>query len=151
MTNTQRTLIVLSLLAALILLAGCSSRQTGSAAAPEVNIECQVAYRSSVEVEIEREERISLSKTATAQSLELQDLAVHAQYWPPGTAPGEHAVRLAVTPANSAAELAAQLFQLPLNEPVRNQFSSGHGFTGLGYVYHPTTGAELQYTCSVQE
>ena len=32
----------------------------------------------------------------------------------------------------------------------RAQFSGDHGFTGLSYVYHPTSGAELQFTCKAR-
>lgn len=41
----------------------------------------------------------------------------------------------------------AQLYQMPRTEPIRNQFVGDHGFTGLNYVYHPTTRAEMQYLC----
>jgi hypothetical protein len=32
-----------------------------------------------------------------------------------------------------------------------NQFIGGHGFTGLVYVYHPSSDAELQYFCETRD
>lgn len=32
---------------------------------------------------------------------------------------------------------------------VRNQFVGDHGFTGLNYLYHPTTNQRFQYVCKI--
>ncbi len=39
------------------------------------------------------------------------------------------------------------LFQFEASEDPINQFTGGHGFTGLRYVNDPRSGAELQYFC----
>jgi hypothetical protein len=80
----------------------------------------------------------------------LGDLTFHAQYWPHDQAPGEHSLRVWVTANDTQAEVVSQLYQLSLTEPVRNQFSGAHGFTGLSYVYHPTSRAEAQYICKAR-
>jgi hypothetical protein len=40
-----------------------------------------------------------------------------------------------------------QLYQFIPEAELRDQFAGGHGFTGLTYVHHPTSSAELQYFC----
>ena len=91
-----------------------------------------------------------LSADVRQEVLDLGDLTFHAQYWPRDQAPGEHSLRISVTANDTQAEVVSQLYQLSLTEPVRNQFSGDHGFTGLSYVYHPTSRAEVQYTCKAQ-
>jgi hypothetical protein len=83
-------------------------------------------------------------------SLEANDLVFHAQYWS-GATDGERALRLWVTAAGLTEPLTSQLYQLPQDSGPVDQFSGGHGFTGLNYVYHPDSGAELQYWCAVAE
>ena len=37
------------------------------------------------------------------------------------------------------------------SSPPKNQFAGGHGFTGLHYVHHPESGAELQFWATVKK
>lgn len=110
-------------------------------------IECHSAYRTSVTVPVEREETVMLTSTADEQNITFADLVFHARYWPDEPGGEGPSLRLSVTAAGSADELVATLYQLPAPTPPRNQFSGGHGFTGLSYVYHPASHAELQYWC----
>jgi hypothetical protein len=48
-------------------------------------------------------------------------------------------------------QIASQLYQLRDHGLPENDFVGGHGFSGLNYVYHPTSPAELQYTISVAD
>ena len=113
-------------------------------------VECLVAYSSRAGTGIDEQRTVVLSTDARQEAIDLGDLTFHAQYWPRNDAPGEHTFRVWVTVSDTQAEIVAQLYQLPLTEAVRNQFVGDHGFTGLGYVYHPVSRAELQYTCKAQ-
>jgi hypothetical protein len=113
-------------------------------------IECLVAYSARAGRGIDREETVLLSAEARQQELNLGDLTFHARYWPPDASPGEHTFRAWVTASDTQAEVVAQLYQLPLDTAVRNQFVGDHGFTGLSYVYHPVSRAELQFTCQAR-
>jgi hypothetical protein len=93
---------------------------------------------------------VLLTHTSSYAEIKLGDLSFHAQYWPEDTPGNEHGLRLWVRAVQGEGELVSQLFQLPAVEELTNQFTGGHGFTGLSYVYHLTSGAELQYSCSLQ-
>jgi hypothetical protein len=109
-----------------------------------------VAYRSSVTVGIEREETLTFSANDDTQTLTFPQLKFQAQYGA-GIEPwAERSLRISITPTDREAELTAQLYQISKTEALQNQFIGGHGFTGLHYVYHPDSGAELQYWCVVQ-
>ena len=126
--------------------AGLSPTPAQEAAIP-LRIECHTAYRSSVTVPIEREELVTLTASANRQTISYQDLVFHALYTA-GEMDGEgRGLKLSVTTVDSPDELMVVLYQMQKTEAPRNQFSGGHGFTGLGYVYHPTSRAELQYWC----
>ena len=111
------------------------------------SITCHTAYRSGVSRPIEREESLTFADEDAQQTITFSDLALHAQY---GTGAGdqERALRLWVTAPGETAEYTSQLYQLPLDSGPANQFIGGHGFTGLNYVYHPQSGAELQFWCA---
>lgn len=57
---------------------------------------------------------------------------------------------IAVNAVDTERQLNGQLYQMDRQQGTRNQFVGGHGFTGLAYVYHPESQAELQYFCDVQ-
>ena len=110
---------------------------------------CHVAYRPAVTVPIEREETITLGDVEEEETLSFADLDFHAAYTP-GEVTMERSLRLWVTPAGSQATLTSQLYQLAQESGPHNQFQGGHGFTGLTYVYHPETGAEMQFWCTAE-
>jgi hypothetical protein len=56
-----------------------------------------------------------------------------------------------VSNAANGAELARGLYQLDPVGGLDDQFIGGHGFTGLAYVFHPDSGAEIQYFCGAGE
>ena len=53
---------------------------------------------------------------------------------------------VSVRASDGASSLFSILYQLPAGLP-RNQFSGGHGFTGLLYFTHPTAGGDYQAFC----
>ena len=113
---------------------------------------CYDAYRPSVTVPISSEGSVSFPDFDAAEFLgpEGNDLVFHAQYWN-GADDGERALRLWVTAAGLTEPLTSHLYQLPQDSGPMDQFVGGHGFTGLIYVYHPTSGAELQFWCEAAE
>ncbi len=59
------------------------------------------------------------------------------------------ALSVVIVDQETGAEISRQLYQFdPENFP-ENQFIGGHGFTGLNYVFHPGSSAEMQYFCRV--
>lgn len=135
----------------LLVLIGCNETQAQAtdtpAASVPLSIDCHLAYRSSVTIGIEREETVSFSATDDSQKVTFSQLQFQAQYWAGAEQWAERALKVSILPAEGSNELAAQLYQLSKTETLRNQFVGDHGFTGLHYVYHPTSGAELQYWC----
>lgn len=111
------------------------------------SITCNTAYRSSTGVPIEREESLTFADSDAVESINFADLTFNAQY-SSGEMNNERALRLWVVEAGENVELLSQLYQLPQDSGPQNQFVGGHGFTGLNYAYHPTTGAELQFWCT---
>lgn len=131
---------------AALLLAACQG--TGETAVPRAaSITCHAAYRSGVSVPIEREESFTLADEDSRQALAFADLVFQAQY-STGQVDNERALLLRVTEQGQEDPLTTQLYQLPPASGPQNQFVGGHGFTGLNYVYHPTSGAELQFWCT---
>jgi hypothetical protein len=125
-----------------------SSCRAAPTTAPRASsITCNTAYRSSSGVPIEREENVIFGDMDAIESVNFADLTFNAQY-SGGEMNNERALRLWVTEAGGNVELLSQLYQLAQDSGPQNQFVGGHGFTGLNYAYHPTTGAELQFWCT---
>lgn len=127
-----------------LFLSACSAAATGD---PHVKtITCHTAYRSSTGVPIEREESFTFDDKDATLSINFTELAFNAQY-SSGKMNNERALRLWVAETGKDVELLGQLYQLQQESGPQNQFVGGHGFTGLNYAYHPTSGAELQFWC----
>ena len=129
-----------------VLLVACAGSEAAAPPRAEM-ITCYTAYRSSAGVPIEREESVVFTDADGQESLTFDDLVFHAQY-SSGEMNRERALRLWLTAVGETAELQTQLYQLQQDAGPQNQFVGGHGFTGLNYVYHPASGAELQFWCA---
>jgi len=57
---------------------------------------------------------------------------------------------IAISNMQNQQELSRSLYQIDQAKGLANQFIGGHGFTGLIYVFHPSSDAELQYFCEVR-
>ncbi|MCU0494568.1 MAG: hypothetical protein MUD01_23530 [Chloroflexaceae bacterium] len=127
-------------LAALMALVAC-----GAGAQTVQPITCHTAYRSSVTVPIERDGTVTLTQTAMMpQTMSYADLEFHVQYMSEmGSSPS---LNVFVTQPNQTERIMSVLHQFMSARGIANQFGD-HGFTGLHYVYHPTSGAELQFWC----
>ncbi len=135
----------------ILLLSSCDglSGDKGTKEAPlaPVRIACSTAYRSSVTVPIESENSAALSDENREVVNPYADLAFRASYL--NDAPFEgRSVKIWVLESESEREIFSVLYQLPAGK-LENQMV-GHGFTGLNYVYHPSSGAELQFWCTAE-
>ena len=128
-----------------LVLAACGGRGETAVPAKAQQITCTAAYRRSVQVGIEREETLTFTDADAEQSVAFADLIFHAAYHT-GAADNERNLRVWVTDSNDDL-LHATLYQLETSSGPQNQFVGGHGFTGLTYSYHPTSGAEMQFWC----
>ncbi len=105
---------------------------------------CTAAYRTAVTKPIEKEDQYQLDESNDEVTVQYDDIEWRVQYQT-GELDQERSVVIFVTINEQPAT--TQLYQLPLDSGPLNQFVGGHGFTGLNYFVHPTTGAELQYWC----
>jgi hypothetical protein len=135
----------LGLLMAALTLAACG----GNAAAPAKaeTITCTAAYRSNVTVGIEVEETFTFTNHDDELGTTFGELMFHAAY-DAGGADNERSLRVWVTDAAETAMIHSTLYQIPLESGPQNQFTGGHGFTGLSYSYASDAAAELQYWCT---
>jgi hypothetical protein len=143
----------LSLLSVVIatMLVSCKQVESPSIKLPEtpvpLTIECHTSYRASVTVSIERRDTVLLTKSESQKTIAYQDLVFHATYWDD---PYEgRSFKTSVTVSNSNNEIQADLYQMSRTTLPENQFYE-LGFTGLVYVYHPTSRAEVQYSCAAK-
>lgn len=147
MSRTICTLIFIGIVLLGSALAGCAGAATNPPKAAA--IVCHTAYRESQTEPPMSEETMRFTNEDAAQSIPYVYLELHGQY-ATGQADGERSLRLWVTSPGEEEVIVTQLFQLPRDSGPINQFSGGHGFTGLTYAYDPTSGAELQYWCEAE-
>lgn len=131
-----------------LVLAACGGGTETAVPAKADQIVCTAAYRSSVEVGIEREETLTFTDADDEQSIAFADMTFHAAYRT-GETDNERNLRVWVTDVAETAVYHSTLFQLETDSGPQNQFVGGHGFTGLNYSYTPGSNAELQYFCTV--
>lgn len=144
-------LAVITLLVGLIILGvGCrSSANTGSSQQVEpASITCHVFYRNSSAEPLGPESAITLSQHNDRESARFEQLDFSAHYQDDQFE--GRSLFITVSAEDTGQQLNGQLYQMDRQLGIRNQFVGGHGFTGLVYVYHPESRAELQYFCNVQ-
>ena len=107
---------------------------------------CTTAFRSNPGLPIEHTEVLVLT-TATSVMAVYQDLVFRANFRDEPQMGAS--IIMDVETSASRAPIMTVLYQLAQNARVIDQFVGGHGFTGLHYVHHPTSGAELQFWCAV--
>lgn len=138
---------------AVVLLASACAEDDSPATAPATGsptgatgIVCSTAYRVSSSEPLTEVDTVRFETDDSVQSIPYIYLEFHAEYTS-GAAGDERALRLWVTPTAEEDVIVTQLFQLPQDATLVNQFAGEHGFTGLTYAYDPVSGAELQYWC----
>jgi hypothetical protein len=132
----------------IILIFGCSPFEPGESTTSGETITCEFFYRSSAGSSLEPALEITFQQGSEQKEHQFEDMAFHARfqdYQFEG-----RALSIAVTNLETGAEISRQLYQFDPQNPLENQFIGGHGFTGLQYVYHPDSEAEMQYFCSVE-
>jgi len=131
------------------LVTSCTSWSLGAGgeASNPPTIECQVFHRAAAGERFD-ESIVTLGPGNGAQSLDYDQLAFAVQFHDDaGEGPS---LAIATSDRDTGREIARQLFQIDRSKGLANQFIGGHGFTGLHYIFHPSSTAELQYFCQVQ-
>lgn len=145
--------MMLGLAAAMLLLVACGGGAgEGSeppAAAPE-SLFCEWYVRPDMTEAPALAHATQLDAALPEDRFAAGDFAVTATFTPPGQPEGPTAV-LIVADAATGREISRGLYQFDRSASQQPRFVGGHGFTGLHYVYHPATGAELQYFCAPGE
>jgi hypothetical protein len=140
----------IGLLAALITLAACGSPAgdgAGSGGVGELpdTVFCEVYYRPAAGTPLGGT-TLTLSTAGDREMLDFDDLRFEATLL--SDAGEGQSLSIAVTDRIAEAELTRGLYQFDPQQGLADQFVGGHGFTGLAYVYHPTSTSELQYFCA---
>ena len=148
MKHSKRLISAQLLIGVMVLLIGCSPspEEAGGQSVVPVSIECQVFYRPSV-TESLSESAITITTSGDHQIIEFDELEFNAQYWDDQFE--GRSLSISVVDPDTGDEVVRQLYQMDRAKSVINQFIGGHGFTGLNYVYHPGSTAELQYFCLI--
>lgn len=139
----------IGLLAALLLVLAACGASAGEDNGDEAGtipdtVSCALFYRPAAGVSFE-ESTLSLATNGDQGASDFDDIRFEATLI---SDVGEgKSLSIAVTDLAAGAELTRQLYQFDLLQGLRDQFIGGHGFTGLAYVFHPTSGSELQYFC----
>ena len=147
MRSTMHWIWILQLVT-LVSLAACGlaadESNGGPAGTIPDNVSCEVFYRPTAGAPFE-ESTLSLATDGDQGASDFDDIRFQATLL---SDVGEgKSLSIAVTDLAAGAELTRQLYQFDLVQGLRDQFIGGHGFTGLVYVFHPTSGSELQYFC----
>ena len=130
----------------IILLTACGGE---SMAVPKADaLRCTVAYRSSIQVGIEREEQVEFATSDGQQRLVFDEATFHAAY-DAGGPDNERSLRVWISNSDESIIYQTHLYQFAVDSGPQNQFVGGHGFTGLNYSYPADSSAELQFWCEV--
>lgn len=147
MSNTKRLFVaILTAAVAALVLSGCGEEQSaGAGTPPDITVACRVFARPNVETSIEERKTIRSGPEGDDQSVEIGGFRFRNLFSADefeGTS-----LIVYVYPKGKRKAIIHSLYQFDSSKPPANQFPGGHGFTGLIYVNHPDTGAELQFFC----
>lgn len=138
----QQARLILMLL---FLLPGCSPAGSGDVVLGDIN--CHVFYRPSAGESLAESPVLILSADGESDSIPFEELEFHAQYL--SDAFEGQSLSIVVTDLGTQREITRALYQIDPELGLSNQLIGGHGFTGLAYVFHPNSEAEMQYFCDV--
>jgi hypothetical protein len=150
MKHSKRLVLAGLLIGVTVLLVGCSPspEEAGGQSVVPVSIDCRVFYRPSVTETLSGESAVTLTTSGDHEIIEFDDMEFSAQYWD-DQFEGRSLV-ISVASPDTGDEVVRQLYQMDRAKSLINQFIGGHGFTGLIYVYHPSSTAELQCFCEAR-
>lgn len=136
------------MLSSLIWLAACGDDPSGGERKQTpLSITCTVFARSSVESSVMKRRALRLGPESTIRSVTVGAFRVRAQF---AADKFEGRTLDVFAFAKGRKEpLTQEKYQFDPKEDPVNQFTGGHGFTGLLYVNDPTSAAEMQLFCAV--
>ena len=130
-----------------LILAGCNTPSSGDSIAFS-SVDCHVFYRATAGEGISESPTLSLSTDGDMEFVQFEDIGFRAVFLA-DEFEGQ-SLSIVITNMENQQELTRSLFQIDQEKGLSNQFIGGHGFTGLGYVFHPTSDTELQYFCEAR-
>jgi hypothetical protein len=142
--------VALAMVVLLVSMLGCnpSAGTNDAQGSVALDLECQAFYRSSVGQAPDGGTTVQLSGHGDHGTAEYRDMVFDVRLSDdPGEGPS---LIISVAAKDSDAQILRQLYQIDRVKGLQDQFVGGHGFTGLAYAYHPTSGAELQFFCSAE-
>ena len=142
-----KRLALLGAVVAGLALTGCGDEKSaGATQSPEsFSITCKIFERSSVESSKMRSRTLNLGPKTGTKSVTVGDFKARAQF--SADEFEGRALDFFVFAKGESEPITQAKYQFDDKDAPVNQFVGGHGFSGLVYVNHPTTGAELQYFC----
>jgi hypothetical protein len=111
-----------------------------------LTVECTTAYRDEAREPLSTEV-MTLSAAVTEAEIELGTLTFSAIYFS-GELSGEGRFLKVSLTTPDGEPLSEHIYQMLKTELPSNEFIGGHGFTGLAYVYDPSSQTEVQYWCN---
>ena len=111
-----------------------------------LTVECTTAYRDEAREPLSTEV-VTLSAVTPEVEIELGTLRFGAIYFS-GERSGEGRFLKVFLTTPDGEPLSEHLYQMSKFELPSNEFHGGHGFTGLAYVYDPSSQTEVQYWCN---
>jgi hypothetical protein len=145
-----RYILLFVIIFILLLASGCGSDDASSkgGTADPLNVTCEVFYRPDAGMPLEAAPEITFSGGNQWGSAEFERLTFEARFQDDQYE--GRALSISITTPDNGDVLTSQLYQFDSKNPPQNQFIGGHGFTGLVYVYHPDSSAEMQYFCNLR-
>ena len=143
-------LIVFACLIIALMIFGCGSNESESSekSSEPIRIACEVFYRPSEGMPLEAVSVITFVGGNDRQSAVFAAFSFEAIFQDD---PYEGRVlSINITTPDKSNKITSQLYQFDRQNPLENQFIGGHGFTGLVYVFHPDSSAEMQYFCNLR-
>lgn len=122
----------------------CATARPVVSTTPPPPIECHPSYREAVTEQLDEGPVLRVEADGETKEANFADLDLRILH----SNDGYEGRALAVTVSASGTEhvVARHLYQLARDGNPPNSLG-GQGFTGLVYVYHPLSGAELQFIC----
>ena len=131
------------------LISGCTTTETGSGSQTSgaSTLVCEVYYRPNAGQSLEAAQPMVFTQGNEQKTHDFENMNFEARFQDDQFE--GRALSIAVTNRDTGDDISRQLYQIDPQNPVENQFIGGHGFTGLNYVFHPDSSAEMQYFCLI--
>jgi hypothetical protein len=117
--------------------------------ADQILLQCETYYRSSQSSNGDPQQTTSifeLGQSTLQHTEEFEDMVLIAELQV--NEYEGNGLHISISDPETGRPLASSLYQFRGKKMPENQFSGGHGFTGLAYINHPQNPSQLQYFCS---